>query len=76
MQISAQDGMLLRHRVATFPDAAELIQGPANLEPVHDLSTGMREVIKVDICGWEAVAIAMEDEAEKAVSERCDRGAV
>jgi hypothetical protein len=34
------------------------------------------EVIKVAICTWEAEAIAMGDEAEKAVSQRREPGAV
>jgi hypothetical protein len=39
------------------------------LEPVHDLLRCVREVIKMDICRGQAEAIAMEYEAEKAVSE-------
>jgi hypothetical protein len=37
---------------------------------------GVRKVIKKDICRGQAEAIAMEYEAEKAVSKRCESGTV
>jgi hypothetical protein len=37
---------------------------------------GVCVVIQMDICSGEAEAIAMEYEAEKAVSKRCESGAV
>ena len=49
------------------------VQHSLLLEPVHDL---LGEVIQVDICRGEAGAVAMEDASEKALSERCEPGAV
>jgi hypothetical protein len=54
------------------------IDGRIHAEPSKSLFTifEVLEVIKVAICTWEAEAIAMGDEAEKAVSQRREPGAV
>jgi hypothetical protein len=63
------------------PAASRLvIQRPPTTEPhlracSRFLSCG-RAVIQVDICRGAAVSIVVKDEIEKAVSERCEPGAV